>query len=47
MYWLMEKVCFDTSINNKEELYKKIIEMGINNDYAAGNLLHYEYFSKH
>ena len=43
----MERVCFDTSINNKEEEYEKIIEIGINNDYATGNLLYHEYFSKH
>ena len=39
----MEKVCFDTSVNNKKEEYEKIIEI----DYATGNLLYYEYFSKH
>ena len=34
-------------IKNEEETYKKIIEMGRNNDYRTGNLLDYEYFSKH
>ena len=34
-------------IKNEEETYKKIIEMGRNNDYGTGNLLDYEYFSKH
>ena len=33
-------------IENKEETYEKIIEMSKNNDYAIGNLLDYEYFSK-
>ena len=30
-----------------KETYKQIIEMGRNNDYTTGNLLDYEYFSKH
>ena len=34
-------------IKNDEETYKQIIEMGRNNDYTTGNLLDYEYFSKH
>ena len=34
-------------IKNGEETYKQIIEMGRNNDYTTGNLLDYEYFSKH
>ena len=34
-------------IKNEGETYKQIIEMGRNNDYATGNLLDYEYFSKH
>ena len=29
------------------EAYEKIISIGKNNDYATGNLLDYEYFSKH
>ena len=37
----------DTPIKNDEETYEQIIEMGRNNDYTAGNLLDYEYFSKH
>ena len=32
---------------NDEDTYKQIIEMGRNNDYMAGNLLDYKYFSKH
>ena len=32
MYLLMEKVLFDTPIKYREEEYKKIIEMGKNND---------------
>ena len=40
---------FDTPIKNdqKKKHTNKIIEMGRNNDYTAGNLLNYEYFSKH
>ena len=34
-------------IKNDEETYKQVIEMGRNNDYTTGNLLDYEYFSKH
>ena len=33
-------------IKNDKETYEQIIEMGGNNDYTAGNLLDYEYFSK-
>ena len=38
---------FDTPIKNGEERYEQIIEIGINNGYKTGNLLDYEYFSKH
>ena len=41
------KSSFDVPIKNKEEGYKKIIELIRNSDYTTGNLLHYEYFSKH
>ena len=41
------KSFFDMSIKNGEETYEQIIEMGRNNDYTTGNLLDYEYFSKH
>ena len=34
-------------IKNEEETYEQITEMGRNNDYTTGNLLNYEYFSKH
>ena len=34
-------------VKNKEEAYEKIIEISKNNDYTTGNLLNYEYFSKH
>ena len=30
-----------------KKTYEQIIEMGRNNDYTAGNLSNYEYFSKH
>ena len=32
---------------NNEEKYEKIIGMSKNNDYTIGNLMYYEYFSKH
>ena len=38
---------FAIPIKNKEETYEQINEMGRNNDYMTGNLLYYEYFSKH
>ena len=41
------KSVFDVPIKNKEEAYKKIIEMSKNNDYTTGNLLDYECISKH
>ena len=41
------KIFFDVPRKNKEETYQNIIQMSKNNDYAAGNLLDYEYFSNH
>ena len=41
------KSFFDTPIKNDEETYEQIFKMGRNNDYKTGNLLDYEYFSKH
>ena len=41
------KSFFDTPVKNDEETYEQIIQMGRNNDYTGGNLLDYEYFSKH
>ena len=35
---------FEIPVKNKEEAYEAITEMTKNNDYAAGNLLDYEYF---
>ena len=34
-------------VKNKEEAYKKVIEICKNSDCTTGNLLDYEYFSKH
>ena len=34
-------------IKNEEETYEQIVGIGRNNDYTTGNLLDYEYFSKH
>ena len=47
MYQLKEKTFFDVPEENKEEAYEKIIAISKNNDYTTGNLLDYEYFSKH
>ena len=44
---IVGKQFFVIPVKDKEEAYEQIIEMGRNNDYAAGNLLDYEYFSKH
>ena len=41
------KPFFEIPVKNKEEAYEAIIEMSKNNDYTTGNLLDYEYFSKH
>ena len=41
------KIFFDVPVKNKEETYEKIMSIGKNNDYTTGNLLDYEYFSKH
>ena len=41
------KSFYDVPVKNKEEAYKKIIQMSKTNDYTTGNLLDYEYFSKH
>ena len=41
------KIYFDVPVKNKEKAYEKIIEMSRNNDCTTGNLLDYEYFSKH
>ena len=40
------KKFFDVPVENKEA-YEKIIEINKNNDYTNGNLLDYEYLSKH
>ena len=40
------KSFFDVPVKN-EEAYEKIMSIVKNNDYATGNLLDYEYFSKH
>ena len=34
-------------VKNKEEAYEKIRSIDKNNNYTTGNLLDYEYFSKH
>ena len=34
-------------VKTKEEAYEKIIEISKINDYTTGNLVDYEYFSRH
>ena len=41
------KSFFDVPIKTEEETYEHVIEMGRNNYATTGNLLDYEYFSKH
>ena len=41
------KSFFDVPVKNKEEAYEKFITISKNDYYTAGNLLDYEYFSKH
>ena len=38
---------FEIPVKNKEEAYEAIIEISKNNDYTTGNLLDFEYLSKH
>ena len=38
---------FEIPVKNKEETYEPITEISKNKDYTVGNLLDYEYFSKH
>ena len=38
---------FDLPIKTEEEAYEKIIDISRNNEYAAGNLLDYDYFKKY
>ena len=40
------KPFFNIPVKNKEEAYEAIIELSKSNEYASGNLLDYEYFSK-
>ena len=44
---LIDGKSFFDIIKNRKETFEQTIEMGRNNDYTAGNLLDYEYFSKH
>ena len=41
------KSFFDVPVKNKAGAYEKTMCISKNNDYAIGNLLDYEYFSKH
>ena len=40
------KCFFDLPVKNKEEAYKKIIDMSNNNEYTTGNLLGFAYFKE-
>ena len=41
------KSSFNVPVKNKEEAYEENMSISKNNDYTNGNLLDYEYFSKH
>ena len=41
------KPVFEIPVKNKVEAYEAIIEMNKINNYTTGDLLDYEYFSKH
>ena len=41
------KSVFDMPVKNKKEAQEKTMSISKNNDYTTGNLLDYEYFSKH
>ena len=43
----MKKVFFDIPIKNRERAFERITEMSRNSDYTTGNLLNYNYYSKH
>ena len=43
----MENIFFEMPIKNDKEIYEQIIRARRMNDYTTGNLLDYEYFSKH
>ena len=38
---------FDLPIKTEEEAYEKIIDISRNNEYTAGNVLDYDYFTKY
>ena len=38
---------FDLPLKTEEEAHEKIIDISINNEYATGNLLDYDYFKKY
>ena len=44
---IAERSFFDVPVKNKKEAYEKFLSISKNNDYTTGNLLDYEYFSKH
>ena len=41
------KSFFDVPVKNKEQVYKKTMNISKNNEYTTGNLLVYKYFWKH
>ena len=40
------KIFFDLPLKDKEEAYKKVIDMNNNNDYTIGNLVDFVYFKR-
>ena len=41
------KIFFDLSVKNKQELYEKLVEISRNDDYTTGNLLDFLYHQKY
>ena len=41
------KPFFDQPVKNDQEVYEKLVEMSINNDYTTGNFLNYLYHQKY
>ena len=42
----MEKVFFNLSVKNEEDVYEKIIDLSNNNDYTTGSLLDHACYKK-
>ena len=44
---IQNKPFFDQHVRSKQEVYEKLVEMSINDDYTTGNLLDYLYHQKY